>query len=77
MSLTYFENGDKAFCLDSYSITVTSPEPLPDWISVNNAEFTVTSGSPFDVPISTDVTISVEIAGQTTEATFKAELVCE
>ena len=63
MSLAYFENCDKAFCLDSYSIAVTSPETLPDWISVSGAEFTVISGSPLDVPISTDVTISVDIAG--------------
>ena len=76
MSIAYFDE-DGSYCIDSYSISVTSPDPLPDWITFDGASFTVTSRFSIDAPVTQDVTISVDIDGATATGTFTAELVCD
>ena len=48
MSSAYFEEDGTTYCKDGYSITVDSPDPLPNWISLDGIEFTVTSDSPLN-----------------------------
>ena len=45
MSLAYFLEDGTSFCADEYTVTVTSPETLPSWISFSGGVFTVTSDS--------------------------------
>ena len=77
MSLAYFEEDGTTFCRDKYFITIESG-PLPDWISVDGIEYTVTSDSPLNDGDSHTVTTSLVIAGAIYDTdSFDAELVCE
>ena len=63
MSTAYFEMDGNSYCLGNYTVSVTDPDPLPEWITFDGASFTVTSDSVIDEPVTQDVTISVTISG--------------
>ena len=61
MSKAYFEEDGSTFCLNSYSIMVDSPVTLPDWISLDGLEFTVTSDSPLDEEVSETIQLTFSL----------------
>ena len=78
MSSAYFEEDGTTYCKDGYSITVDSPDPLPNWISLDGIEFTVTSDSPLNDGASQTVTVTLTIDDAATSSdSFDAELVCD